>query len=29
VPCARCGKLIPLGIRFCPDCGTEQTATSP
>lgn len=25
-PCTACGKAIPQGSRFCPECGAQQTA---
>ncbi len=26
VACKNCGKSIQAGMRFCPHCGTDQTA---
>lgn len=23
--CKACGKTIPAGVKFCPECGTAQT----
>jgi membrane protease subunit (stomatin/prohibitin family) len=28
VPCVSCGKPIPVGSRFCPECGAPQTAAN-
>ncbi len=28
VPCVSCGKTIPVGSRFCPECGAQQAVTS-
>ncbi len=28
VPCVSCGKPIPAGSRFCPECGAPQNAAS-
>lgn len=28
VPCVSCGKAIPVGSRFCPECGAPQAVTS-
>ena len=29
--CTRCGRLLPDGVRFCPDCGSAvpQMAANP
>ncbi len=28
VPCVACGKPIPVGSRFCPECGAPQTVAN-
>lgn len=28
VPCVACGKPIPVGSRFCPECGAPQTVAA-
>jgi serine/threonine-protein kinase len=29
VPCLRCGHPVPVGSRFCPECGAEAGARAP
>lgn len=28
-PCIKCGRALPPGANFCPECGTAQTLTCP